>query len=56
MPEMVFAFVLWIVVLVGIGINVACKDQLGRILALIAFFLAVITSIGVFLVIKGVIK
>ncbi|MGM0214919.1 hypothetical protein [Enterococcus sp. AZ109] len=47
MPEMVFAFVLWIVVLVGIGINVACKDQFGRILAMIAFFLGLVITAGI---------
>ncbi|EOH94791.1 hypothetical protein I588_04540 [Enterococcus pallens ATCC BAA-351] len=56
MPEYVFAFMVWIAALVSIGINAHYKDHLRRILIMVSFLLVIIVSIGVYLVIKGVIK
>ncbi|MEO1768315.1 hypothetical protein [Candidatus Enterococcus ferrettii] len=56
MPNEVFAFMVWIVALASIFINARFKDRLKRILILVSFFLAIIVSLGVYLVIKGVTK
>lgn len=56
MPEYAFAYMVWIVALSSVLINACCKDRLKRILILVSFFLAIVVSIGVYLVIKGVIE
>lgn len=56
MPEYVFAFAVWVVALASVLFNARFKDSLRRIIILVSFFLAIIVTLGVYLVIKGVIK
>lgn len=56
MPNEIFAFMVLIVALASILFNARFKDSLRRVIILISFFLAIIVTWGVYLVIKGVIK